>query len=103
MSETESKGIFYLNGEQFCLAEMPEITFGSVNTQDDVRTISRSQSYSVTVKAIYPKMSRKKFIRSLVNRGYSKKDAKWLAWYCHDKKIPYGRADSLIAFGLSVR
>lgn len=47
-------------------------------------------------------MSRKKFIRNLVKQGYSKKVAKWLAWYCHGKRIPYGKASNLIAWGLSV-
>ncbi len=97
-------GVLYLNGVSVNLTELPEITFDSnVGSKNTERSFSQCQNYSVTLKAIYPKMSRKKFIRSLINRGYSKKDAKWLAWYCHDKKIPYGRADSLIAFGLSVR
>ena len=101
----ESKnGILYFNGTPVNLSELPEITFDSnVESENTERSFSPCQSFSATINPIYPKMSRKKFIRNLVNRGYSKKDAKWLAWYCHDKKIPYGRADSLITFGLSVR
>lgn len=97
-------GILYFNGTPVNLSELPEITFDSnVEPENIVRSFSRCRSFSVTVKPIYPKMSRKRFIRSLMNRGYTKKNAKWLAWYCHGKKIPYGKADSLITLGLSVR
>lgn len=42
-------------------------------------------------------------LEDLINQGYSKKNAKWLAWYCCGRRIPYGKAYSLIILGLSVR
>lgn len=102
MGDTENRGILYLDGKPLCLAEMPEITFGSTNENDNIRSFSQCRSYSATLKSIYPKLSRKKFVRNLVKQDYSKKAAKWLAWYCHGKRIPYGKASNLIAWGLSV-
>lgn len=102
MGETENTSILYLDGKPLRVTDIPEITFDyNVAKEGNVCTISRNQSFSVTMKPIYPKISRKKFIRNLINRGCSKKNAKWLAWYYRSKKISYGKAYSLIIFGLS--
>lgn len=103
MGETENTGVLYLNGKPLCLSELPEITFDSMNVKNNTRSFSQCQSYTTTLKPFYSKISRKRFVRSLINRGYSKKNAKWLAWYCCSKRISYGKAYSLIILGLSVR
>lgn len=104
MGETENTSILYLDGKPLCLTDMPEITFDyDAAKESNIRTLSRNQSFLVTMKPIYPKISRKKFIRNLINQGCSKKNAKWLALYCRGKRIPYGKAYSLIILGLSVR
>lgn len=104
MDNSENKNILYFNGKPLCITDMPEVTFDyDAAKESNVRTLSRNRSFSVTMKPIYPKISRKKFIRNLINQGYSKKNAKWLAWYCRGKRIPYGKAYSLIILGLSVR
>lgn len=103
MGETENAGVLYLDGKPLCLAEMPEITFGSyTDGKDMIGTFSRDRSCSFIVTFKHSKMSRKKFVRNLIKQGYSKKAAKWLAWYCHRKRISYGKASNLIAWGLSV-
>lgn len=58
---------------------------------------------SMTGTIIYPKMNRKRFVRNLINRGLTKKYAKWLSWYCHNKKIPYTKANLLITFGIPIK
>lgn len=104
MGETENTGVLYLNGKQLCLAEMPEITFDSyMNGKEIIGAFSHDRSCSFTVTFKYAKISRKRFVRNLMKQGYSKKDAKWLSWYCNKKRISYSKANTLIALGLSVR
>lgn len=104
MGEAENNGILYLDEKPLCLAELPEIIFdSSMNKENIIGTFSNNKNCSFTVRLKHSKMSRKAFIRNLIKQGYSKKTAKWLAWYCHGKRIPYGNANDLIALGLSVR
>ena len=65
-------------------------------------SFSACKNHSITGTFIYLRMSRKKFIRNLIKQGYSKKNAKWIAWYCCKKRIPYSKANTLIYFGLSI-
>lgn len=103
MGEDKS-GVLYLNGKPFLnVTQMPEITFDSyVGSKDVIGTFPQDKNYSFTATFKHSKMSRKRFVRNLMKRGYSKKTAKWIAWYCRRKKIPYGNANNLIALGLSV-
>lgn len=96
----ESKGISYLDGKPLYMAEMPEITFEP--NKDSIQSFSLCKEYSITGTFTYLRMSRKKFIRNLIKQGYSKKNAKWIAWYCCRKRIPYSRANTLILFGISL-
>ena len=104
MGETENTGVLYLDGKPLRLTEMPEITFdSSIDGKDIIGAFSCDRSCSFTATFRYSKMSRKRFVRNLMNQGYSKKVAKWLSWYCNKKRIPYSKANTLIALGLSVR
>lgn len=77
MGDSENKSILYFDGKSLCITNMPEVTFDyDAAKESNVRTLSRNQSFSVTMKPIYPKISRKRFIRNLINQGYSKKNAK---------------------------
>lgn len=96
----KNSGILYLDGKPLCMAEMPEITFES--NKDDTYLFSACKNYSITGTFTHLRMSRKKFIRNLIKQGYSKKNAKWIAWYCCKKRITYSRANILISFGLSI-
>lgn len=102
MGEDKS-GVLYLNGKPlFNVTKMPEITFDSyIDGGDIIGTFPEGMSCSFTGTFKRAKMSRKKFVRNLIKQGYSKKSAKWLAWYCCRKKISYGSANDLIALGLS--
>lgn len=96
MGEIENAGILYLDGKPLCLAEMPEITLGSIDTESSIRSFSNCRSCSMTGTFIYSKMSRKRFVHNLIKLGYSKKDAKQLSWYCNRKRIPYSQANHLL-------
>lgn len=102
MGEGENKGIVYMNGVPFDITNMPEFTVDKNFESKCNIQFSQNRSISMTVTPVYPKMSRKRFVGSLKKRGYSKKDAKRLALYCRNKKIPYGRADTLISLGVSI-
>lgn len=104
MGEDKS-GVLYLNGKPLLdVTKMPEITFDScVDGKDIIGTFPQDRSCSFTATFKCAKISRKKFVRSLIKQGYSKKSAKDLAWYCRRKRIPYGNANDLIILGLSVR
>lgn len=103
MGEDKS-GVLYLNGKPLLnVTEMPEITFDSYIGGKDIIGIfpqDRSCSFTATFKPL--RMSRKKFVRSLIKQGYPKKKAKWIAWYCNRKRMSYGNANNLIALGLSI-
>lgn len=103
MGEDKS-GVLYLDGKPFHnVAQMPEITFDSyVDGKDVIGTFPQDRSYSFTATFKHSKMSRKKFVRNLMKQGYTKKTAKWIAWYCRKKRIPYRNANNLMALGLSV-
>lgn len=98
----DKTGVLYLNGKPLLsVTEMPEITFDSyVGGKDIIGSFPQDRDCSFTATFKPSKMSRKKFVRNLIKQEYSKKTAKWLAWYCHGKRIPYGNANSLITFGL---
>lgn len=96
----KNSGILYLDGKALCMAEMPEITFEP--NKDDTYLFSACKNHSITGTFTYLRMRRKKFIRNLIKQGYSKKNAKWIAWYCCKKRIPYSKANTLIYFGLSI-
>lgn len=104
MGEDKSS-VLYLNDRPlFNISEIPLITFDSyVDGADIIGTFPQDRNCSFTVTFKNVKMSRKKFVHSLIKQGYSKKAAKQLAWYCNRKMIPYGAANNLIALGLSVR
>ncbi len=102
MGETK-RGVLYLNDKPLNIIEIPEITFGSNTIEDEIRSFTNCKSCQITGQFSYPKISRKKFVRFLMNQGYSKKDAKWLSWYYQRKRISYGRAKTLITFGLSIK
>lgn len=96
----KNSGILYLDGKPLCMAGMPEITFEP--NKDNTHSFSVCENCSISGTFTYLRMSRKKFIRNLIKQGYSKKNAKWIAWYCCRKRIPYSKANTLIYFGLSI-
>ena len=96
----KDNSILYLDGKPLCVTEMPKITFEP--NKDNTYSFSACETCSITGTFIYLRISRKKFVRNLIKQGYSKKNAKWIAWYCCKKRIPYSKANTLIYFGLSI-
>ncbi len=96
--------VLYLDSKPLNIFDMSPITFNpDIDIGNKVRSFSNCQSGTFTGTISRTKISRKKFVHSLINRGYSKKDAKQLSWYCNRKRIPYSRANVMISLGVPIK
>ncbi len=97
------RNILFIGDIPFGATKLPEFALETDSKcNSNVMLLKEIKPITMTVTPGYPRMSRKRFIRNLKGSGCSKKEAMWLAWYCHSKKIPYGKADSLISMGIGI-
>lgn len=98
MGENNTKQQLFLNGKPFDF-NIVEIEPKPNDCQKSIAYFSPEKSFTVSFKPIYPKISRKYFVRRLEHMGYSKKYAKKIAWHFNKKKVPYGKAQMLMFIG----
>lgn len=99
MGENKNISMLFLDGNPLCNTTS-KITIDSLDEPENgLRIFKPLKEVSISGRFRFCKMSRKKFIRCLRKLGYSKKQAKHIAWYHNNKKISYGKAYDLILFG----
>lgn len=100
------EAVLYLNGEEIGpIQDIQETSLASTDGIDECWKLgidwTHGQDHTVTfsLRLDLPYVNRKRFVRHLQKYGYSKKQAKKIAWKCHAVKYSYKVADYLIQFG----
>lgn len=90
------KPTIFLNGKPFEIGDY-KIEADMLKPSDEIATyICPEKSLTMTMKLLFSKISRKRFIRAIEKQGFSRKYAKQLAWNFNKRKIPYGKALTLM-------
>lgn len=86
----------FLNGKPFEIGDCKIDTDMLKPNDEMVAHICPEKSLTVTMKLSFSKISRKRLIQAIEKQGFSRKYAKQLAWNFNKRKIPYGKALTLM-------
>lgn len=80
---------------------VPDSAKGYEMTENGVfASVSPDTEFSCSFRAQFPHVSRKQFITELEKIGYSRKQAKMLAWEIHNRHGSYARASFFLKLGV---
>ena len=92
--------VLYMNGEPIGkLASMPEITSAESTEERYILGVDLANGSDVTASFKLPHMSRKRFVSNLIKLGYSKKEAKKIAWSVHKEGHCYASTYAIYTIG----
>jgi len=80
------------DGKVIPFNDIPEVTIDNNENQKPIGELTDSASFSVSLKARYPKLSRKRFVNRIEKMGYTRKYAKKISRIINRSKIAYGQA-----------
>lgn len=101
MGQNDNSPILYMDGKPIGkLTSMPEIASNPKSTEEPyILGIDLAKCYDFTASFKLPHMSRKSFVSKLMKLGYSKKEAKKIAWGVHKEKHCYASTYAIYAIG----
>lgn len=100
MGQNDNSPILYMDGNPIAkIASMPEVTSAESTEERYILGIDLAKCYDFTASVKLPHMSRKSFVSKLMKLGYSKKEAKKIAWGVHKEKHCYASTYAIYTIG----
>ena len=93
--------MLFMNGKAIGTINDIQMTTIESDTEPSMAGInlSKNRDFTATLRARFPHITRKHFIRNMRKLGYSKTQAKQMAWDTQKKKLSYSYANFLYMFG----